>query len=95
MLESMLTTIDNPFSPFDDYDAWFAYDLRSGYNSPSYLARVVVTSEDLSETDQLLAIEQGIDEIVELNPLGIYKKVQRELKEDSDETLFDGFDSNN
>lgn len=79
MIEYMLTTEDNPFSPFDEYDAWFAFDLRSGYRTPQYLARVVVTSDDLSEADQKLAIDQAIDEIIRENITGNYKKVSREV----------------
>lgn len=78
MSESMLTTTDNPFDPFDQFDEWLSYDARAGYHTPAYLARVVTSSDSLSEADQALAIEQAIDEIVELNVLGIYKKVEKE-----------------
>lgn len=78
MREAMLTTEDNPHDPFTEYDEWFAYDARMGYHSPSYLARVAVISEELSESDYNLSIEQAIDEIVEFNVNGLYKKVTRE-----------------
>ena len=39
----MLSTIDNPFNPFDDFDSWFHYDIEKGYNSCSYLARIART----------------------------------------------------
>jgi hypothetical protein len=77
MIEAMLTTTDNPWSPFTHWDEWFAWDVTAGYHTPSYLARVVVTSDELSESDQNLAIEQAIDEIVEDNITGVYKKVTR------------------
>lgn len=73
----MLTTIDNPYDPFTQFDDWFAFDELKGYHSCSYLARIAKTSYELSEEEQSLAIEQAIDEIVELNVLGIYKKVSR------------------
>jgi hypothetical protein len=76
MVESMLTTTDNPYDPFSQYDEWASWDSVHGYNTPAYLARIVVTSDDLSEADQSLAIENAIDEIVSMNVLGIYKKVQ-------------------
>ena len=79
MIESMLTTTDNPFSPFDEFEAWFAYDVRSGYHTPSYLARVLVSSTELSQADQAMAMEEAIDLIVKENPLGIYIKVSREI----------------
>ena len=75
MIEHMLTTVDNPYDPFTQYDEWYNFDTRAGYNSAQFLARVVRTSDELSEADQSLAIEQGIDEIVRENVLGIYRKV--------------------
>lgn len=71
----MLTTIDNPFNPFTDYDRWNAYDEAQGYYTSSFLARIVISSSELSEADQDAAIEFAIDEIVRENVLGIYRKV--------------------
>jgi len=75
MRDVMLTTIDNPFNPFTQFDQWKAFDESKGYYSCAYLARIVKTSDELSEEDEALAIEQAIDEIVRLNILGIYRKV--------------------
>jgi hypothetical protein len=77
MKDVMLTTIDNPFDPFTQFDEWKAFDEEKGYYTCNYLARIVKTSDELSETDEALAIEQAIDEIVRLNILGIYRKVVR------------------
>lgn len=73
----MLTTIDNPFDPFSQFAEWKAFDETNGYYSCSYLARIAKVSDELSEEDEALAIEQAIDEIVRLNVLGIYKKVEQ------------------
>jgi hypothetical protein len=75
---SMLTTVDNPYDPFDHYDEWYAFDSRMGYHTPSFLARIVVTSDELSESDQNFAVEVAIDEIISENVSGMYKKVSRE-----------------
>ena len=71
----MLTTEDNPFNPFTQFNEWYRYDTEKGYNTCSYLARIVQTSPDLGEPDQISAIIEGINEILEYNILGIYKKV--------------------
>ena len=75
--EVMLTTSDNPFDPFDNFLLWYRFDLSKNYNSAGYLARIAKTSDELSDADNALEIERAVDEIVQLNLLGIYKKVQR------------------
>jgi hypothetical protein len=75
MLRSMLTTIDNPHSPFDNYGAWNAYDVSSGYHTASFLARIVIVSDQMSE-------------VVYENVLGIYRKVQKEFDDDEQVTTF-------
>ena len=72
---TMLTTADNPFDPFTQFDEWLRFDESKGYNTCAYLARIAKTSDELSETDQNLAIQSAIDEIIRMNVLGIYKKV--------------------
>lgn len=74
---SMITTIDNPFDPFEQFDSWYAFDVQKGYNTCDYLARLSYTSSELSTLDQLQAVEKAIDQIVSLNLNGIYKKVKR------------------
>lgn len=78
--KSMLTTVDNPFDPFDQYDAWYAYDARLGYHTPGLLARVAIVSDELSELHQSFIINKAIDEIVFENVSGMHKKVSREMK---------------
>jgi hypothetical protein len=76
-VEYMLTTVDNPFDPWAEWEEWLAFDARHGYHSPGLLARIVITSDDLSDADQALAIQEGIEEIVRENVSGMHKKVAR------------------
>lgn len=76
MEQSMITTIDNPFSPFTQFDEWYAFDVSKGYHTCSYLARIAKTSYELSEKEEIIEQENAIDEIISLNLLGIYKKVK-------------------
>lgn len=80
-IEHMLTTIDNPFDPFTEYDEWTRYDEDAGYHTPSLLARVARTSDDLSEADQSIALENAIFEIISENVDGIYKRVARSVQD--------------
>ncbi len=75
MIQTMLTTVDNPYNPFTHYDEWFAFDMRKGYNTPSVLARTVVTSDELSDADQQQAIDDGIRQILDENVTGMYRTV--------------------
>ena len=73
----MLTTIDNPYSPFSQYDEWFAWDWDR-YNSLSLLARVTHTSPNLSDEDQHMAIQQAIKDIVTENVSGMHTRVKKD-----------------
>jgi hypothetical protein len=74
----MITTLDNPYNPFTQYEEWLALDTARGYNSPGLLARYVYSSDELSDADQANAISQGIDELIKENPYGMYRKVTPE-----------------
>lgn len=76
-IEYMLTTVDNPFDPFAQFDEWLTFDIQAGYNSWGFLARIAKVSPDMSEPDQALVIQQAIDEIVEENVSGMWRKVAR------------------
>ena len=78
----MLTTTDNPHNPFTEWREWYAFDQLMGYRTSEYLARIVITSHELSESDQRLAIERAIDEIVAENISGVHIKVTREVSEE-------------
>jgi len=79
MAQHMLTTVDNPFDPFTQFDEWYQYDRAAGYNTSEYLARVAMMSDEMSEKDQDLELESAIDEIVEENITGLYRKVKNSV----------------
>lgn len=72
----MLTTIDNPYNPFEDYDNWLMFDMEKGYNSCAYLARIARTSDQFSEEENDREVERAIDEIIAHDFMNIYKKVR-------------------
>lgn len=76
--EAMLTTIDNPFDPFTQYEEWYAWDFNAGYHTPGALARQAIISDELSDLDLRQAINQAIDEMIAENYNGVYKKVFRQ-----------------
>lgn len=70
-----LTTKDNPYNPFTQFDEWFLFDVEKGYNSCSYLARITDDSEYETEEEAMVETERAIDEIIANDFLNIYTKV--------------------
>lgn len=85
----MLTTVDNPFDPFDDFDSWFMFDNDKGYGSCSYLARIGKFSNKLTDTENDEEQERAIDEIVKYDPLGIYMKVIKDVEVEESIVILD------
>lgn len=73
----MLTTIDNPYDPFEEFTEWFMFDVEKGYNSCEYLGRIARTSDQLTDEENADEIERAIDEIVKLDFMNLYKKVSK------------------
>lgn len=74
----MLTTVDNPYDPFINYDSWYAYDEQAGYHTCSYLARIASTSPAQTQQEEDDAIEFAINQIIDQDPFGIYIKLTSE-----------------
>lgn len=74
-MKVMLTTIDNPYNPFEDFKNWFLFDVEHGYNSCSYLARITRTSDQFTEKENNEEMERAIDEIIAHDFMNIYIKV--------------------
>lgn len=75
--EYMLTTIDNPFNPFDQFIPWFMFDIEKGYYTCSKIARLVTIAEDMSQKEIDVAMDNAIDRLIEIDPLHIYIRVNR------------------
>lgn len=73
-----ITTTDNPFNPFDDFTSWFMFDTEKGYYTSSKLARLTNLEEGMSEVEEDEEIERAIDRLIEIDPLDIYIKIERD-----------------
>ena len=80
-----LTTIDNPYDPFEQFTLWYQFDMEKHYNSCAYLARMAKTFPNFSEEENDLQIEEAIDEIIKLDFRKIYKKLVKEVNENEKE----------
>lgn len=70
----LLSTEDNPYSPFTNYQAWYFEDLRLGYDTNGLLARMVANAEEFNDN----AVQDAMRDIVELNFSGKHVVVVRE-----------------
>ena len=75
-IECRLTTNDNPYDPFDQFDQWYLYDtVEKGYNTCSKVARLAELYDDMSDKEYNDEIERVYDEIIQYDFLNMYKKV--------------------
>lgn len=72
----MLTTIDNPYDPFTQWDEWLSFDIHAGHKTCEYLDRVCITSESLSDPVIEEDIHNAMKTIVNEDPIGIYIMVK-------------------
>src|SRR4051812_28531688 len=79
-----LSTIDNPYNPFDQFPEWYAWDVLNEYNSCSLLGRIVVNSDALSPAMQEEATALAIEEIVRENVTGVFIKVTKVVPDQSE-----------
>ena len=85
MIEStcMLTTIDNPFDPFEQFTSWLMFDDEKGYNCSSKVARIANVTDDMSDEEEKAEIERAIDEIIKHDPFNIFKKVKQTITDNN------------
>ena len=76
--QHLLTTIDNPFDPFEQFDSWLMFDNEKGYQSLSKMMRIAQITDDMTEQEQEEEIEHAIDRIIELDFRDVYKKVSKD-----------------
>jgi hypothetical protein len=82
--EYWVTSSDNPYDPFTEWDDWLRTDRQLGYNLPGYVARDPDVSSLPSDAPPLVlqrTLEQAIDQIchfqLTLRDGVVFKKVSR------------------
>jgi len=85
-----LTTVDNPYNPFNNFRDWFNFDESHGYHSCSIVARLAPYSNDYLPSEQNAIIEAAIDRFIEADPIGLYMKaIDDEDDEEFEELVYD------
>lgn len=68
----MLSTPDNPYNPFGEFNKWYDYDESHGYHTSSYVARLCFSDDALSDDENQIAINNAVRKIYTVNPKGMY-----------------------
>ena len=84
---AMLTTMDNPWNPFDNWDEWYAFDEYQGYHTCGLLARYSLNTTELSELDQELEHRRAIEAVLETFPFSNWIIIRSPKQESLDEEL--------
>ena len=79
MTQYWLTTKDNPFDPFDEFEDWKKFDEQNGYFTLNLVARLCRDSDEMTEEMQNDMCNQAIDDILKYVQTGFYEKVVREV----------------
>lgn len=77
-VEYMLTTIDNPFNPFVDFDRWYGFDITQGHCTSEYIARIAVDSALLSDEERSEEYNRAIQWILDNDVLGLYVRITKD-----------------
>ena len=82
----MLTTIDNPYDPFEQFTSWYLFDKEKGYNTYERLARLANITSDMSQKEIDEETNRAMDKLIEIDFLNIFVRVERKINKNSDNT---------
>ena len=75
-----LSTVDNPFDPFEQFTSWLLFDNEKGYNSSGLLMRIAKIEDDFTQKEIDEEIERAIDQIVINDFTNTYIKIKKPIK---------------
>ena len=78
----MLTTLDNPWNPFTNYEEWLSFDVAKGYDTPGVLDRFSITGNNLTEEENQKILNEAMDRIIDIDPFCRWIKVTKESFEE-------------
>lgn len=74
--DTMLTTFDNPFNPFEEFEIWWKNDLLLGHDCCGLLARTANICDLYSDEVNERYIDEAMKEICANEPM-TYRIVRR------------------
>lgn len=72
----MLTTLDNPFDPFNDFKEWYMFDCEKNHNTSARLARIANINAEMSQKEVDDEMDRAMDLIIKYDFEDKYIKVQ-------------------
>lgn len=64
MEDFLVTTKDNPWNPFTEFDKWLSYDSLMGYATLERLDIYSNTSTDLSDEDEIRIYNDAVESLI-------------------------------
>ena len=77
-----ITTVDNPYDYFEQFDEWYQYDVSHGYDTCGLIMREAKVSSEVPPCYNASTIEEVCDEIIKFDFDKIYKKVEAYVDDD-------------
>lgn len=75
--EYMLTTFDNPYNPFDQFNEWLMFDKEKGYDSCERLMRLANISDEMTQKEIDEEVDRAMDRLIDLDITNTFTKVKR------------------
>lgn len=73
-----LTTEDNPWNPFENWDEWYNFDMMNGYDTCGKIARLTRYSPVLPENINTEEIHRVMQELINIGSVvGNYGNVSK------------------
>lgn len=78
--DCMLTTVDNPYDPFEQFTLWLMFDKEKGYDSCERLARIVqpLITSDMTQKEIDEVTEAAMNQLIKDDFLNIFTKAFRQ-----------------
>lgn len=78
--EYRITTIDNPFDPFEDFVNWYLHDVMLGYNTCEHVAKLTKNSDYFSDEEERININEAQEKIISTFSWRNYTRIYRNNK---------------
>lgn len=77
-----ITTVDNPFNPFEDFASWYDFDMEKGYCSCERVARLANITDDMTDLEIEAETERATLRLIEIDPLDIFQPYVIKVSDD-------------